>query len=364
VEGGASNQQTAPSDWPQQPTPGNQQPVTTAARVQHTAACVREPAARVWQSAACTLHLATAAGAQRLAANARRRTRQCYRCGALSAAGYPLDRGAEEGDVVCSLSREGALVKGVRDSDRRGTSGPAGSSSSGPWCSSRQRSPSRSSGKRPAAVESGTLLPASQVHPEDELGATATAKKRQKRAQQWPQAMAAAREGGADQVADEEMEACEEATGAGGGNQGKSDGVGGPTRGKSGAPVEEGVLRTSDCLPTALLALTKTHTQEIRLDTCAQFSVAGVALRKYGRCMTRYAPVDVVEGFGGGRCKVLGVWRFRGTTVYRQAIVFDALLVEDQGTGRGRDGGASSEAELRQPRAEVLRREGPQSDPN
>jgi hypothetical protein len=86
-----------------------------------------------------------------------------------------------------------------------------------------------------------------------------------------------------------------------------------------------------DCWPTALLALTKTHTQEIRLDTCAQFSVAGVALRKYGRCMTRDVPVDVVEGFGGGRCKVLGVWRFRGTTVYRQTIFFDALLVEGQG---------------------------------
>ncbi|KAE8961681.1 hypothetical protein PR002_g29824, partial [Phytophthora rubi] len=30
------------------------------------------------------------------------------------------------------------------------------------------------------------------------------------------------------------------------------------------------------CLPTALLALTRTHTQEVRLDSCAQFSVAGV----------------------------------------------------------------------------------------
>jgi hypothetical protein len=27
AEGGASNQQTAPGDWPQQPAPGNQQPV-------------------------------------------------------------------------------------------------------------------------------------------------------------------------------------------------------------------------------------------------------------------------------------------------------------------------------------------------
>jgi hypothetical protein len=123
---------------------------------------------------------------------------------------------------VRSQSREGALVEGVRDSARRGTSWPAGSSSSGPWDSSRQHSPGSSSGKRPAAVEAGTLLSASQVHPEDELGVTATAKKRQKRAQRWPQVVAAAREGGADQVADEEMDACEEATGTGGGNQGRA----------------------------------------------------------------------------------------------------------------------------------------------
>jgi hypothetical protein len=84
-------------------------------------------------------------------------------------------------------------------------------------------------------------------------------------------------------------------------------------------------------LPIELLALMTMHAQEIRLDTCAQFSVSGMALRKYGRCMTRDAPIDVVDGFGGGRYKVLGVWRFRGTTVYRQTIVFDALLIEGQG---------------------------------
>nr|KAE8922277.1 hypothetical protein PF009_g27457 [Phytophthora fragariae] len=85
------------------------------------------------------------------------------------------------------------------------------------------------------------------------------------------------------------------------------------------------------CLPTALLALTRTHTQEVRLDSCAQFSVAGVELRKYGRCLTRDAPVDIVEGFGGGTSRVLGVWRFVGTTQYQQRITIDALLVEGQG---------------------------------
>ncbi|KAE8974204.1 hypothetical protein PF011_g24954 [Phytophthora fragariae] len=85
------------------------------------------------------------------------------------------------------------------------------------------------------------------------------------------------------------------------------------------------------CLPTALLSLTRTHTQEVRLDSCAQFSVAGVELRKYGRCLTRDAPVDIVEGFGGGTNRVLGVWRFVGTTQYQQRITIDALLVEGQG---------------------------------
>ncbi|KAE9196575.1 hypothetical protein PF002_g23010 [Phytophthora fragariae] len=85
------------------------------------------------------------------------------------------------------------------------------------------------------------------------------------------------------------------------------------------------------CLPTALLALTRTHTHEVRLDSCAQFSVAGVELRKYGRCLTRDAPVDIVEGFGGGTNRVLGVWRFVGTTQYQQRITIDALLVEGQG---------------------------------
>ncbi|KAE8977151.1 hypothetical protein PF004_g26913 [Phytophthora fragariae] len=62
------------------------------------------------------------------------------------------------------------------------------------------------------------------------------------------------------------------------------------------------------CLPTALLALTRTNTQEVRLDSCAQFS-----------------------GFGGGTSRVLGVWRFTGTTQYQQRITIDALLVEGQG---------------------------------
>ncbi|KAE8955601.1 hypothetical protein PR002_g31741, partial [Phytophthora rubi] len=39
------------------------------------------------------------------------------------------------------------------------------------------------------------------------------------------------------------------------------------------------------CLPTALLALSKAHTQEVLLDSCAQFSVAGRDLRNASRWM-------------------------------------------------------------------------------
>ncbi|KAE8977386.1 hypothetical protein PF011_g23668 [Phytophthora fragariae] len=76
------------------------------------------------------------------------------------------------------------------------------------------------------------------------------------------------------------------------------------------ADVRVAQLRAADsgspsCLPTALLALKRTHTQD--------------------------APVDIVEGFGGGTSRVLGVWRFTGTTQYQQRITIDALLVEGQG---------------------------------
>ncbi|GMF35052.1 unnamed protein product [Phytophthora fragariaefolia] len=85
------------------------------------------------------------------------------------------------------------------------------------------------------------------------------------------------------------------------------------------------------CLPTTLLALTKTHTQEVRLATCAQFSVDGIDLKQYGRHLKREAPVEIVEGFGGGTSRVLGVWRFTGTTQFQQRITVDALLVDGEG---------------------------------
>ncbi|POM58645.1 LOW QUALITY PROTEIN: Hypothetical protein PHPALM_36685 [Phytophthora palmivora] len=84
-------------------------------------------------------------------------------------------------------------------------------------------------------------------------------------------------------------------------------------------------------LPTVLLAMRNKHVQEVRLDTCTQYSVAGSGVRKYGRCITRKAPVDIVEGFGGGQLRVLGIWEFCGSTRYRQRVLINALVVDGQG---------------------------------
>ncbi|GMF19541.1 unnamed protein product [Phytophthora fragariaefolia] len=59
--------------------------------------------------------------------------------------------------------------------------------------------------------------------------------------------------------------------------------------------------------------------------------IAAIELRRFGQCITRDAPVDIVEGFGGGTNRVLGVWRFVGTTQYQQRITIDALVVDGQG---------------------------------
>lgn len=97
------------------------------------------------------------------------------------------------------------------------------------------------------------------------------------------------------------------------------------------AQLRAATASNPSCLPTALLAFTKTHTQEVRLDSCAQYSIAGIELKKYGRRISKDAPADIVEGFGGGVSRVLGVWRFTGSTQYQQRITVDALLVDGQG---------------------------------
>ncbi|KAI9990491.1 hypothetical protein PInf_021519 [Phytophthora infestans] len=88
---------------------------------------------------------------------------------------------------------------------------------------------------------------------------------------------------------------------------------------------------TPSSLPAVRLTMSKKHVQEVKLDTCAQFSVVSAGLRQFGRCSTREAPVDLVEGFGGGRVRIIGVWSFHGVTKFQQTVIVDALVVDAPG---------------------------------
>ncbi|KAE8985182.1 hypothetical protein PF002_g20728 [Phytophthora fragariae] len=82
-----------------------------------------------------------------------------------------------------------------------------------------------------------------------------------------------------------------------------------------------------DSLPTAVI---KVHGEwrRIKLDTGAQYSVAGEEWQQYGEKQHVLPPVDYVEGFTGAVSRVLGVWRLKFHTQYEQTMEVDALIVE------------------------------------
>lgn len=84
---------------------------------------------------------------------------------------------------------------------------------------------------------------------------------------------------------------------------------------------------TIDSLPTARVK-TKDEWRNIKLDTGAQYSVAGEGWQTVGTLQDVLPPVDYVEGFTGAVAKVLGVRRFRFQTQYGQDMAVDALVVE------------------------------------
>ena len=53
----------------------------------------------------------------------------------------------------------------------------------------------------------------------------------------------------------------------------------------------------------------------------------GPSLAALGKRSTRPAPVDWVEGLGGNKLKVEGLWVFHGENVYGQRLSVDALVV-------------------------------------
>ncbi|KAE9150482.1 hypothetical protein PF004_g32894 [Phytophthora fragariae] len=85
--------------------------------------------------------------------------------------------------------------------------------------------------------------------------------------------------------------------------------------------------QTVESLPTARVEV-KGKNERIKLDTGAQYSVAGEAWKELGERQEVLPPVDYVEGFTGAVSKVLGVWRFRMKTQYGQYMEVDALIIE------------------------------------
>ncbi|GMF29522.1 unnamed protein product [Phytophthora fragariaefolia] len=97
-------------------------------------------------------------------------------------------------------------------------------------------------------------------------------------------------------------------------------------------PVRVAKLRAAraemmDLLPTATMEI-KGEWKPVKIDTGAQYSVAGECWAPYGVKLDVPPPVDFMEGFSGTAVKVLGVWRFLFRTLYQQVLQVDALLVE------------------------------------
>ncbi|POM77926.1 LOW QUALITY PROTEIN: Hypothetical protein PHPALM_4615 [Phytophthora palmivora] len=96
-------------------------------------------------------------------------------------------------------------------------------------------------------------------------------------------------------------------------------------------PMRVGQLRavqapTVDSLPTATVEVGG-HKRQVKIDTGAQYSVAGEAWKSLGEGLDTLPPVDYVEGFTGVVAKVVGVWRFRLRTQYDQVMMVDALVI-------------------------------------
>lgn len=102
--------------------------------------------------------------------------------------------------------------------------------------------------------------------------------------------------------------------------------------GNQGRPACVGKLRaaratTFDLLPTATIEV-KGQRRAVKIDTGAQYCVAGASWSALGTRVKDPPPVDYMEGFSGAAVKVLGVWRFHFRTQYLQPMQVDALLVD------------------------------------
>ncbi|KAE9226437.1 hypothetical protein PF004_g11636 [Phytophthora fragariae] len=83
----------------------------------------------------------------------------------------------------------------------------------------------------------------------------------------------------------------------------------------------------NDGLPTATVEVNGARRQ-IKLDSCARYTVAGTEWMKHGDKVECEAPVDFVEGIGGFLLDVVGVWRFSMRSVFGELIELDACIVD------------------------------------
>ncbi|KAG6604489.1 Gag-pol fusion protein [Phytophthora cinnamomi] len=81
-----------------------------------------------------------------------------------------------------------------------------------------------------------------------------------------------------------------------------------------------------DGLPTALLEVNGVQ-RRVKLDRCARYTIAGTEWMQHGDKIAVEAPVDYVEGIGGFLLDVIGVWRFRFRSVFKEDIEVDACVV-------------------------------------
>ncbi|OWZ17073.1 RNA-dependent DNA polymerase [Phytophthora megakarya] len=99
-----------------------------------------------------------------------------------------------------------------------------------------------------------------------------------------------------------------------------------------GRPVRTGSLRAVRAPATATLPTARVKMRgqwcDIKLDTGAQYTVAGESWEQFGVRQEGLPPVDFVEGFTGTVAKVLGVWEFRMETQYGQIMTVEALVVQ------------------------------------
>ncbi|KAE8994224.1 hypothetical protein PR001_g12776 [Phytophthora rubi] len=86
-------------------------------------------------------------------------------------------------------------------------------------------------------------------------------------------------------------------------------------------------IAADDGLPTATMMVDEERVA-IKLDSGARYSVAGTDWMQRGERLRKDAPVECVEGIGGFRLNVLGVWAFTMRNAYGQVVELEAYIIE------------------------------------